>query len=223
MKHGHPNREETTILGRFEYESKRRIRLSEGLEIGTTLCCCGPGLFPLLPASVPRGGPRPSLCEVSVETDKIDKTSCSPTQFVTQFFGNPDKAARGVFDRQHRIVSIGPKHVVVSNVLGTLYGVAVDAAEQEVAPIELSFPVETLWSDVFHCQVGRQTPLAVAAIASQSLHEVANRVLVPDIDTRCGSAVNRPHFDFSVVLAKASSLRMAPRPGFAEYRSAIMR
>ena len=215
-EYGHPDRKEPVTPGRFEYEPNRLVRHSETLEIGTAPFCRSPNLFPLRPALIAGGGRWPSPRIVPVQSHKIDETSSPPAQPVVQSIGSPDKAARGVFNRQIRVVLVGPKSVIIGNVLVALDGIAVEAAEQKIVPVEPSIRMNALRRDMLHCQVGRQTPLAVAAIATQPVHQVADRIAVLGIGTRRGAAVNRPHLDLSVFLASASSFRMAPRPGFAE-------
>ena len=215
-EYGHPDRKEPETPGRFEYEPNRLVRHSETLEIGTAPLCCSPNLFPLRPALVAGGGRWPSPRTVPVQPDKIDETSSPPAQPVVQSTGSADKAARGVFDRQIRVVLVGPKNVVIGNVLAALDGIAVDATEQKIVPVELSVRMNALRRDMLHRQVGRQTPLAVAAIAAQPVHQVADCIAILGIGTRREAAVNRPHLDLSVFLASAFSFRMAPRPGFAE-------
>ena len=203
-------------FGRYEYELNRLVQLSRTLERGTTPFCGGPDLLSLRPTSVAVGGRRPSLCTVSVQPDKVDETSSALAQSIVQFAGNPDETSRRIFDRQNRIVPIGPQNVLIGNVPVTLGRIAVHASKQKITPIEFPLLMHALRCYMLHCQVGRQTPLAVAAVATQPVHQVTNRIAVLGIGARCGTAVNRPHSGCSDRLAKASSFRMAPRPGFAE-------
>ena len=203
-EYGHPDRKEPVTPGRFEHEPNRLVRRSETLETGTAPFCCSPHLFPLRPALVAGGRRWPSPRIVPVQPDKIDETSSSPTQPVVQSIGSADKAARGVFNRQIRVVLVGPKNVVIGNVPAALDGIAVDAAEQKIVPVELSVRMNALRRDMLHRQVGRQTPLAVAAIATQPAHQVTDRIAVLGIGTRRGAAVNRPPLDLSVFLARVS-------------------
>ena len=215
-EHGHPDRKEPMAPGRLDNKPDRRVRPSEALEAGTTHFCGGPDLFALRPAPIAVGGRRPSPRAVPVQPNEIYENSCPPARPIVQFAGNPDEGARGVFDRQHRVVPVGPRHVPIGYILVALDRVAIEAAEQKVAPLKLPTRMKALWCNVLNCKMSRQSPLAVAAIAPQPLRQVANRVAVGSVGPRRGAAVDWPHLGFPVLLARASSLRMAPSPGFSE-------
>ena len=137
-------------------------------------------------------------------------------QVVTQILCRSNEAARIIVDCPHCVVPIGPQYVSFGYVIIALYGIAVDAAEQKVVPIEPEFFMKAFWRHMFHRQIRRKTPLTIAAVAPQSTCQVINGITVIGIGARCGAPVNRPHFDLSVLRARASSFRMALSPGFAE-------
>jgi len=215
-EYGHPARKKSITPGRSKYKPDPLVRYPDLIEIGTAPFCCSPNLFPLRPALVAGSGRWPSSCIVPIQPDKIDETLSPPAQSIIQSIGSTDKTPRGVFDRQIRVVSIGPKNIVIGNVLATLDGIAVEATEQKIGPFE--FPVRTnaLRSDMLQRQVGRQTPLAVAAIATQPVYQVIDCIAALGIGAWREATINRPHLDLSVFLASAFSLRIAPTPGFAE-------
>ena len=216
VENGHPHREETVAPRHVEYEFQRFRRPYQRLESGTAPFRQSPSLLPLCPASVLVGRSGPPSRTVPVQTDQFDETVCTSAQILVQCAAHLDKSARNVCERQHRVVPIRPQDVFIGNVLVALDGVAVGASEQEIAPVELPVVMEALRGHVLHRQADRQAPFTVAAIASQPLHQVTNRIVISGVWARGRAAFNRPHFDLSILLARASSLRMAARPGFAE-------
>ena len=215
-KHCHPDREEPAKLGGFEHELKCRPRFSKHHEIGTAPFGSSPCLLPLFPASVLACWFWIPVGHMSVQTCKIEEISCAPAQFVPQVFRHLNKATGGLVDCPHCVVSIGPWHVLVGHVLVTLHGIAVDAAEQKVAPIEPECFIEAFGGRMLHCQICGKTPLTVAAVAPQSSCQVIKGITAGGMGARCRSAVNWSQFDLSALRASASSFRMAPGPGFAE-------
>src|SRR5207253_4702107 len=98
-----------------------------------------------------------------------------------------------VFKRAEGIVAIRPEIVAKGNTFLPLTRVAVDAAEQEVAPRVSQRHATDLGLNVLDRQICLNLSLAVAAIISKARLQIWSCVLIPGVDSGCRTLVNGPH------------------------------